>query len=73
MKTIGAVLVAIGLLALIYGGVHYQRNRTVLQVGTVEISASENHNVQIPAFAGLGVLIGGAALLVAGSRRGAQS
>jgi len=73
MKTIGVVLLALGLLALIYGGIDYSRNRTVMQVGSMEITAEEHHNVPIPAIAGLAALVGGIALLVAGTRRGARS
>ena len=73
MKTLGVVLVALGLLALIYGGIDYNRNRTIVQMGSMEIAASEHRSVPIPAIAGLAVLIGGVALLVAGSRRGARS
>jgi len=73
MKTLGLALVALGLLALIYGGISYTRNRTIVQMGSMEIAASENHNVPIPAIAGVAILIGGVALLVGGKRRGAGS
>ena len=73
MKTIGIVLVIIGVLALVYGGIDYSRNRTVMQVGSMEIKASEHNSISIPAAAGLAILIGGAAFLVMGARRGAQS
>jgi uncharacterized membrane protein YidH (DUF202 family) len=73
MKTLGVVLVALGVLALIYGGIDYNRNRTVMQVGSMEITASEHRNVPIPAIAGVAVLIGGVAFLVVGMRRRARS
>jgi uncharacterized membrane protein YidH (DUF202 family) len=73
MKTLGVVLVAIGVLSLIYGGFDYNRNRTVMQVGELEIQASEHHSVSIPAVAGLAVLLGGVAFLVGGARRGTKS
>jgi uncharacterized membrane protein YidH (DUF202 family) len=69
MKTIGAVLLILGIVALIYGGFSYSRNRSILEVGSLEITATERKNVPIPAIAGVVVLIGGAALLVAGNRR----
>jgi UDP-N-acetylmuramyl pentapeptide phosphotransferase/UDP-N-acetylglucosamine-1-phosphate transferase len=73
MKTLGVALVALGVLALIYGGIDYNRNRTVVQMGSMEIKASEHHSIPIPAMAGLAVLIGGVAFLVSGARRGGQS
>ncbi len=69
MKTIGAVLLILGLVALVYGGISYSNDRTVLDVGSVEITASEGNDVPISAIVGGVVLIGGAALLVVGSRR----
>lgn len=73
MKTLGVVFVALGVLALVYGGIDYNRNRTVMQMGSMEVTASEHRNVPIPAVAGLAVLVGGVAFLVAGMRRGARS
>lgn len=69
MKTIGAVLLILGLVALVYGGISYSNDRTVLDVGSVEITASEGNDVPISAIVGGVVLIGGAALLMVGSRR----
>lgn len=69
MKTIGAVLLILGLVALVYGGISYRKERSVLDVGSLEITASERKNIPIPAIAGVVVLIGGAAFLVLGSRR----
>lgn len=69
MKTIGAVLLILGLVVLVYGGISYRNDRTVLDVGSVEITASEGNDVPISAIVGGVVLIGGAALLMVGSRR----
>ena len=33
MKNLGIVFVVLGVLALVYGGVRYKRDRTVLDVG----------------------------------------
>lgn len=69
MKTIGIVLVVLGVLALVYGGIDYKKNRTVLEVGSVSVTATEHKNIPIPAVVGVVVLIGGVALLVGGKRR----
>jgi len=69
MKTIGIVLVVLGALALIYGGISYTKNRTVLQVGSMNVTATEHKSVPIPAVFGVIALVGGAALVVVGKRR----
>ncbi len=69
MKTIGVVLVILGVLALVYGGITYNKNRTVLEVGSLSVTATEKKSLPIPAVAGVVVLVGGIALLVLGQRR----
>jgi uncharacterized membrane protein YidH (DUF202 family) len=69
MKTIGIVLVVVGVIALVYGGIDYNKNRTVLKMGSVSVTATEHKTIPIPAVAGVVVLIGGGALLVLSKRR----
>jgi uncharacterized membrane protein YidH (DUF202 family) len=69
MKTIGIVLVVLGVVALVYGGIDYNKNRTVLKMGSVSVTATEHKSIPIPAVAGVVVLIGGGALLVLSKRR----
>jgi len=69
MKTIGIVLVVLGVLALVYGGVSYNKSRTVLQVGSMNVTATEHKSVPIPAVVGVIALVGGVALVVVGKRR----
>lgn len=69
MRTIGIVLAIAGVIALIYGGFDYTRNREVLKLGSLEITASEHKTFPVPAVVGVLVLAGGVALLVGGTRR----
>jgi hypothetical protein len=69
MRNIGIILLVVGVLALVYGGIGYNRDRTVLEVGSMNITATEHKNIPIPAIVGVVVLIGGAALLVSGRRK----
>jgi hypothetical protein len=69
LKTIGVVLVALGVLALIYGGINYSKKHTVLEVGSVKVTSTEHKRIPVPAVAGAVVLIAGAGLLVVGRRR----
>lgn len=68
MRNIGIVLLVIGALALIYGGISYNRDRTVLDMGPMSVTATEHNSIPIPAIVGVVVLIGGVGLLVAGKR-----
>jgi uncharacterized membrane protein YidH (DUF202 family) len=69
MKSLGIVLLLIGVLALAYGGISYNRNHTVLEVGSMNITATEHRTIPLPVVLGALVLIGGTALLVVDRRR----
>ncbi len=73
MKTIALVLMALGVLALIYGGIDYNKHSTVFQMGSMEVATSEHHSIPIPAIAGVIVLVGGFALFFAGNRRSGRT
>jgi uncharacterized membrane protein HdeD (DUF308 family) len=69
MKIIGIVLVILGVIALFYGGIEYNKDRTVLKLGDVSITAEESKSIPIPAVIGAAVLLGGIALIVVDRRR----
>ncbi len=70
MKTIGVVLLVLGIVALVYDGISYSRNRTILQMGSMEIAATEHRSIPIPAVAGVVAVLGGVALMFVGRRSG---
>lgn len=61
-------LVAAGVLALAYGGLTYTRATHEAKVGPLEISVQDNRTVNIPAWAGIGAIVLGGALLLAGRK-----
>ena len=69
MKTIGIGLVILGIVALVYGGIGYSRDRTVFEVGGIRATATEHRTIPVPAIAGIITVIGGIALVVAEKRR----
>ncbi|MFH1311941.1 MAG: DUF3185 domain-containing protein [Candidatus Eisenbacteria bacterium] len=69
MRIFGIVLVVLGVIALVYGGISYNKNRTVLQMGDMTVTATEHKSITVPAVVGVVMLIGGGALLVVGKRR----
>ena len=72
MKVIGFVLVILGLLALVYGGISYNRQRTVLDVGPFKATASEQKNIPLSPIVGGIVLLSGILLMVIPRKRLAQ-
>jgi hypothetical protein len=69
MKIVGFVLVVFGILALVYGGISYNRQRTVIDVGSFKATATEQKNVPLSPIVGGIALIGGIALLMAPRKR----
>ncbi len=69
MKIIGFLLVVLGALVLIYGGISYNRTRTVLDVGPFKATATEQKNVPLSPIIGGIALLGGILLLVVPRKR----
>jgi hypothetical protein len=69
MKTTGIVLVALGIIALIYGGFSYNRDRTVLDVGPIKAVATEHHAFPISPIVGIIAIVGGLAMMIVPRRR----
>lgn len=64
MKMLGMALVALGIVALIFGGIGYNRQTTILDVGGIKATATEHKTIPIAPVAGGLALIAGLAILV---------
>jgi membrane-bound ClpP family serine protease len=70
MKILGVALVILGIVGLVFGGIGYNRQTTILEVGGIKATATEHKTIPIGPIAGTIALVGGIALLVVpGSRR----
>jgi drug/metabolite transporter (DMT)-like permease len=67
-KTLGIILIVIGLVGLAWGGFTYTTSKKVVDVGPIHATRDQTHHVPLPPIAGAVVLIGGVALLVAGKK-----
>lgn len=63
MKLLGAVLLAVGILAVAYGGFSYTKDTDKVSLGPIDIEVKDKERVNIPLWAGVGVAIVGAVLL----------
>jgi hypothetical protein len=67
-KTIGIILIVLGLVGLAYGGFHYTTRQRVMDIGPIHASREKTHNVPLPPIAGAAALIGGIVLLIVPSK-----
>ena len=69
MRIAGVILVIAGALALAYGGFSFTRETHKAEVGPLKFSVQEKERVNVPQWAGLGAILAGVVLLVAGGRK----
>jgi drug/metabolite transporter (DMT)-like permease len=62
-KLAGAMLLVLGLLALVYGGFTYSKEETDARIGPVKIEVQEKKRVNVPVWAGAAAVLAGAVLL----------
>lgn len=64
MKALGLVLLVVGVLALIYGGVSWTREKKIIDAGPIEVSADQRESVIVPPLAGLALVVAGVVLVM---------
>jgi hypothetical protein len=68
IKIIAALLIVAGTLGLVYGGFSYTKDTTAVKLGPLELSVQEKQSVNIPIWAGVGAIVAGGLMLLAGRR-----
>jgi hypothetical protein len=70
VKIVGIVLIAAGVLGLVYGGFTYTKDTHEAKIGSLELSLKDKETVNVPVWAGVGaIVVGGLLLLVPRSSR----
>lgn len=65
VKMLAIVLIAAGVLGLVYGGFTYTRETHEARLGPIELSIKDKETVNVPVWAGVGAIMAGMALLLA--------
>ncbi len=68
-KTIGIVIMVIGLAMTLYTGFNYVTREKVVDIGGIEISADKNHTVSWDSFIGVGIIVIGGVVFLAGKKK----
>jgi hypothetical protein len=63
-RTVGIILIVLGLIGLAWGGFTYTTRQKVLDVGPIHATREKTHTVPLPPIAGAAALVGGVALLL---------
>ena len=69
VKIVAFVLIAAGVLALVYGGFTYTKETHEMKIGPIEMSIKDKETVNIPIWAGVGAVVIGGLLLAFGSKK----
>jgi len=64
-KTLGVILIALGLFGLAWGGFTYTTREKIVDIGPIHATRDITHNVPLPPIAGAVALVTGIVLLVA--------
>jgi len=63
-KIMALILIAVGIIALVYQGISYQSQDRVVDLGPLHVTAERTHTLPLPPIAGGVALLGGIALLI---------
>lgn len=70
IKIVAVVLIAAGLLGLLYGGFSYTKDTTAVKFGPIELSVKEKESVNVPIWVGVGAIVAGGLLFAFGGKNG---
>jgi hypothetical protein len=68
-KTLGVILIVLGVFGLAWGGFRYTTKEKLVDIGPIHATRDETHNVPLPPIAGAAALIGGISLVLAGRKQ----
>jgi len=66
---LGVLLIILGIVGLVVGGVTYTKDKDTVDLGPVDLTVKQKDHVRIPPALAIVALLGGALLVVAGSRK----
>lgn len=68
-KSVGLILIVIGLIMTLYTGFNYVTREKVVDIGSIEISADKEHTATWSPLIGIGVIVVGGAVFLFGKKK----
>jgi TRAP-type C4-dicarboxylate transport system permease small subunit len=68
LKIVALLLIAAGIVGLVYGGITYTSTSHDAKIGPLELSVKDKKTVNIPVWAGVGAIVVGGVLLFVGKK-----
>ncbi len=68
-KLVAVLLLAAGVLVLVYGGFSFGRTKETAKLGPLELSVAKKERVEVPKWAGIAAIVVGAGLLLVPGKR----
>jgi hypothetical protein len=65
----GALLIVLGLVALVYQGITYTSHETVIDLGPLHVNADRQKTLPLTPALGIGAVVGGVVLIIVGLRK----
>ena len=69
VRILAIVLIVAGSLGLVYGGFTYTRDSHDASLGPIQLSVKDRETINIPVWAGVGVILVGGVLLLFGGKK----
>lgn len=69
MKTLGIILIVIGIAMIIIREINFTTEKEVADLGPIELNKKEQKRVAWPTYAGIAVAVCGVVVLIAASRK----
>jgi LPXTG-motif cell wall-anchored protein len=63
LRIVALLLIAAGIVGLVYGGITYTKTTHDAKIGPLELSIKDKETVNVPVWAGVGAIVLGGALL----------
>jgi hypothetical protein len=68
-RTLGIILIVLGLFGLVWGGFSYTTTEKVFDIGPIHATREKTHNLPLAPIAGALILAGGIVILITGRKR----